>query len=295
MSMFNRYRKEIIFVFLSFFFLSPSFALAENKVVINEFLAHPSGENKEWVEFYNPDKIDISGYYLDDDVSFTDDIGSPKKSLAGLTASNSAFPYLELINAFFNNPGDHVVLFDSSGKMIDQYEYNHDPGIDILLGRSPDGTGEFQVLASSTLGQPNSSPQPTPASTPTNTPIPPTPTKTPAPTPTPKTPTPTKTPTPKPTSTSTPTEKFSSISPKITGRTYPTDILGLSTNSAVASVSGAAADPSSGKPKPKTLVKSSTDSKFPLLMVSIIIAVVLIGCAILTFIIKKKKNKDPTS
>jgi hypothetical protein len=285
-------RNKLIFLFLiiivsSFF---PSIAHAENKVVINEFLAHPETGSKEWVEFYNPDKIDLSSFYFDDDNSFTDDTGnSDKKSLNSLIASNSAYPYIEL-NSFLNNGGDHVVLFDSTGSIIDQYEYAHDPGIDISIGRSPDATGEFQILASATQGQPNSVPQPTPTDvptstpTPSNTPIPPTPTKTPTPTLTQKTQTPTKTPTPKPTITPSPTPKPGSVSPKITVRLGPTSVLGQSTNSATIK-------PTSPKPKPKILVQSASDTKFPFLIVSITGSILFIACAILIFL-KIRKSKE---
>lgn len=294
----KRKGNQFIIVFLSLFFIFPPIARAENHVVINEFLAHPSSGNNEWVEFYNPDKIDLSGYYLDDDTSFSDDIGSsPKKNLSSLSASNSAYPYLELNNAFLNNPGDNVVLFDSTGNIIDQYTYNKDPGENNIFGRSPDGIGEFQVLASATQGQPNSNPQPTPTQTPTNTPIPPTPTRTPTPTktptpsPTPKIPTPTQTPTPiksvptsKPTKTISPTTKIT-IKPsgKITGKLFPTSVLGTSTNSAKIK-------PSISKSKPRTLVQSASDTKSPSLIIPIAGAILFIACAIL-IALKIKKSK----
>jgi outer membrane biosynthesis protein TonB len=110
-----------------------------------------------------------------------------------------------------NNSGDFVVLFSPEGVIVDQYQYNQDPGVDISIGRSPDKTGDFKLLQSLTKGDANSDPIPTPTPTPTPQPTAtptPGPTSTPAPaptsTPTP-TPKPTATPTPKPTSTPAPT------------------------------------------------------------------------------------------
>ena len=62
-----------------FIFLPQSFA--EGSVTINEFLANPNSGNKEWVEFYNPDNVDLSEYFVDDDNSFDEnpEYGSSKK------------------------------------------------------------------------------------------------------------------------------------------------------------------------------------------------------------------------
>lgn len=216
------------------------------------------------------------------------------------------------MSSFLNNSGDYVVLFDSAGNVVDQYQYTSDPGRDIAIGRSPDGTGEFQILDSATKGQPNSSPQSTPTEAPTTTPIPatptytPTPTKTPTSTPTPRTPTPTKTPTPTPspktpTPTKTPTPIKSSptpkpsdtpavkpksglISQKITGKSAPTSILGISTNSATIK-------PSQSKSKPQELVKSSLDMNSPFLIITVAGSILLIACAILIALRIKNKKK----
>lgn len=191
----------ILYILLPISF--PSHAQASTNPVINEFLAHPKTGDKEWIELYNPDKTDLSNLFIDDDTSFNDDAGSgSKKPLADLLASDSAYPYVEL-SSFLNNSGDSVVIFDSSGNIIDQTEYTDDPGTDISIGRYPDKTGTFVILAQSTKGSANSQPQPTPTTKPTNTPTP---------TPTPKTTTPTKTPTPIKTSTTTSTTNLKDTS-----------------------------------------------------------------------------------
>ncbi len=123
-------------------------------IVINEFLPNPSDTNKEWVEFYNPDRVEMGSYWLDDDPSFTDDAGSGKiKSLFSLNTANPIYPYLEF-NSFLNNGGDWVVLFSPEGTIIDQYHYISSDK-DRSWGRSPDGVGLFTVLASTTKGAPN--------------------------------------------------------------------------------------------------------------------------------------------
>lgn len=163
----------ILFLNLVFFVILPPKTFSAVNPTINEFLAHPSSGNKEWVEFYNPDQLDLSSYFLDDDTGFSSDTGSSsKKSLATVNSDNPLFPNFEM-SSFLNNGGDHVVLFSPEGEIIDQYQYTDDPGVDTSIGRFPDGSGEFNSLTSSTKGFSNSSPFiPTSTPIPTNTPVP---------------------------------------------------------------------------------------------------------------------------
>lgn len=184
----------IFFAFLFFLhFANP--ALAVN-VVINEFVVDGS---PEWVELYNASSSAdyLKEYFIDDDESFNSDVGSSgKKSLVILNTSNPSYPYLDLSSWIFNNTGsDFVVLFDKDGNVVDSYSYEENPGNNISIGRSPDGSGDFFTLTAVTKGSANSSPVATPTPTPT-------PTPTTAPT---STPTPTNTPTPTPASASSPT------------------------------------------------------------------------------------------
>jgi hypothetical protein len=143
-------------------FLSTTPVYSQSNLKINEILAHPSTGNKEWAEFYNPENIDLSTYHLDDDTDFDSDAGSSsKKILSTYNNTNSSYPFFEL-SSFFNNGGDHVVLFDNSGQVVDQYEYVEDPGADTSLGRNPDGSGSFLALQNPTQGSPNSPPAPSP-------------------------------------------------------------------------------------------------------------------------------------
>jgi len=164
-------RKIIFFLFFLLYLFSSVQIFASDSLVINEFLPHPSSGNKEWIEFYNPDNIDLSNYFIDDDLDFNSDAGSSsKKSLATINNTSSLYPYFE-ISSFLNNSGDFVVLFSPTGEIIDQYQYTEDPGIDVSIGRFPDGKGEFTVLSLSTKGVSNS-PPPTASPLPTDTPRP---------------------------------------------------------------------------------------------------------------------------
>lgn len=165
--------KIIVFIVLCLLLTPQRLVCAQSGIFINEFLAHPSTGNKEWVEFYNPNNVDISNYYLDDDTDFTSDSGSSsKKTLSALNVSDTIYPYLEF-DSFLNNSGDYVVLFAPDGTIIDQYNYTKDPEIDVTIGRLPDGGDKYGTLAQTTKGaangQPKEDPIPTPDPTPAQT------------------------------------------------------------------------------------------------------------------------------
>ena len=148
------------------FVLSAKSAYADLELKINEFSAHPSSGTKEWIEFYNPNNVDLSSYFFDDDIDFNSDIGSSaKKSLSSLDNSTSPYPTFEF-GSFLNNDGDYVVLFAPDGTIIDQYQYTKDPEADVSIGRSPDGLDAFTILSSATKGSQNSNPQPSPSASP---------------------------------------------------------------------------------------------------------------------------------
>jgi hypothetical protein len=196
-----------LIIFFCFTFTCEVFA----QVVINEFVPDSI---TEWIELYNASSSAdyIKNYYLDDDADFENDIGSKKKLLTSLNTINPTFPYIET-SSFLNNSGDWVVLFDQDGNILDQFQYTSNPGKDVSMGRYPDNSGNFSILAYSTKADGNAVPPtptptevPQPTQTPTLTPTPtPTSTFTPIPTKT-STPTPTKTPTPTPTKKPDPTE-----------------------------------------------------------------------------------------
>ena len=164
-----------VFVLVLCLFFSPS-AHADSKTVINEFLAHPSSGDKEWVELYVPEGVDVTNYWIDDDTDFTSDTGSSsKKQITSIVqGSDSRHVVFELSSSIFNNSGDTVALFASDGTLVDHYDYASDPGTDVAIGRTPDATGDFQVLSFATRGSPNSNPKPpdTPTPAPTDKPTP---------------------------------------------------------------------------------------------------------------------------
>lgn len=257
--------KYIFYLLIILFLLFPKNIFAQ--VVINEFVV--DGDD-EWVELYNAsDSAEyLKNYYIDDDDNFTSDSGnSGKKSLSSLNITNINFPYLDLSSSIFNNtPPDSVVLFDNLGNILDSYSYNINPGKEISIGRSPDRTGDFVVLISTTKGSVNSQKAPTPSPTATATPTPTT-----IASPTPK-PTPTKTPSPKPTPTLTSTP-IVTIKPQQTIE----PLIVLNTKTPIGKVAGA-----------------STTKKSPILAIILIISgISFLGYGgYLLYNMKNAKNKE---
>ncbi len=296
-----RFCQTIIFSFaiLILGIVYPRHAFAETKVIINELLPHPPSGSKEWVELYNPDGADISGYWLDDDSNFSEDTGnSDKKNLSELS-SISGHPYdVFEVSSMFNNDGDSVVLFAPDGAILDQFTYTKDPE-SYAIGRSPDVMGNFVVLASSSKGSANSDPLPTatitpsPTLKPTATPKVPTPSNSPTPI---KTPTPTKISTNTGKTTADDTDSITKTSDdefeEIDLSGVPTAILGIGTKAAEKKASSVTAK---SKKNTKPLVKDFSDSEkqgFPFHIVFLSLGgVLLIGCAILIFI-KKKRMRE---
>lgn len=179
-----------IFTFLFIFFfmqLSPAFAV---EIVINEFMPHLSSGD-DWIELFNAGSqaVTVDNWAIVDTTSTV-------ITLSG-TIEGNGFKVLEVSNRL-NNGGDTIRLKDQTGTEVDTYLYNADPGIDISIGRQPDGGTAWVNFASATKGTSNKTATAAPTSTPTSAPTP-TPSKTPTPTKTPtpiKTPTPTRTPTP---------------------------------------------------------------------------------------------------
>lgn len=292
-----KYSYYCLVLFSVYALLSPKDSFASN-LKINEVVIHPSSGNKEWVEFYNPDKIDISSYWIDDDTDFTNDSGnSSKKSLQGIQGSDTQYPYFE-VSSMFNNDGDHVVLFGSDGAIVDQYEYSKDPGSDISIGRSPDGSGEFTVLATATKGSanslplPSSTPSPLPSPTPTHTP-------TPSPKPTPIKSGPTLTPKPITQSSS---NSSTSIAKTIIASAYqPTIVLQISSNISPSidmnatdeAVLGTSTSATQTVIKEKTIVEGTKTQQNDIFLMSIPFiggALLLASCGILIY--RKRKNTN---
>lgn len=218
-------KKILALIFLLLLFFPSKVYAVSDHIVINEFMPHPSPD-PDWVELYNPTNsdIDISGWVIAD--SSTNKITIPSSTV--LNAKQ--FIYYTFSNKL-NNDGDTVRLKESEGSTtsIDEKQYLADPGINISIGRLPDGQDNWVTFNTSTPGSTNnpSSPTPVPTIVPTETPtITPTVTPTAAPTlePTPTaTPLPTEIPSPSPTIVIIPTPTILP-SPSVSNSPSPTPI-----------------------------------------------------------------------
>ncbi len=298
---------------ISLFLLFTCHSFVYAKLYVNEFSSFTSDD--DWIELHNtePNSILLENYCIQDD-------SSTNKLLLEGTIATGEFILFNWTNKL-NKSDDVIKLFfncDESQPPIDQVTYGKSekdvvaPSEGQTAGRKTDGGEEWTIFAEASAGKPNTTPlAPTETPIPTNTLAPtrtPTPTKTPTPTPTPKTPIPTKvpahtkTPTPiklvstfRPTITILPSPKINTISitksktikttVKPTRKSLPTAILGISSKSAKLNLSPQ-------KNKSKSLTKSGTDTKSPIIIFSISIAILLISCAILFFIKRKKLNQE---
>ena len=95
-------------------------------MVINELVSDPADNEVEWIELYNKTsrEIDLTGWWLEDG-------SSAKTKLEGLinVSGSNRYKIVEKPNGNLNNNGDLIVLYDGSGKIIDQMSYgNWDDG-----------------------------------------------------------------------------------------------------------------------------------------------------------------------
>jgi len=138
---------------------------ADANIVINEMLANPAsdwnrngevgGMDDEFVELFNAgqDPIDLSGYVMKDTVfrstpgEYTIPNGTivkPGGFLAIFVSSSGVFQ---------GNDGDCIKLFDPSGKLVDEKEYNSTTP-DVSFARIPDG-GKWENSTTPTPGEAN--------------------------------------------------------------------------------------------------------------------------------------------
>lgn len=150
--------------FLTVFFLSAChFPILAASVVINEVLPHPFSDN-DWVELYKTvnEEVNIGGWQLEDSTGVFETFPEDKK-----VASSSSFLLVYKYKRL-NNGGDLIRLKDKDGTVLDEKTYNQDPGVDISLGRYPDGANSWGVLTVSSPNDSNSNFAPIPTSIPTN-------------------------------------------------------------------------------------------------------------------------------
>ena len=89
-------------------------------VVINELVSDPADNEVEWIELFNAKskEIDLSGWHIEDG-------SKAKTNLSGSLGISGAGRYkiIEKPAGSLNNAGDIIVLYDGSGKIIDQIAY----------------------------------------------------------------------------------------------------------------------------------------------------------------------------
>ncbi len=167
------FTKFLLSVFASLFLVFSSGSNVYAKIVINEVLNNPSGEENgaEWVELFNTGDSPVTLYGC---TLFLDDTAVYQKIAFG---ENDFIDKFEVINAWddswLSNSGDTVKIECGSDSDIVAYGDEQgsvvgNPADSISFGRNPDGIGSFSILANVTLGEANSAP-PTPTPNPTNT------------------------------------------------------------------------------------------------------------------------------
>jgi hypothetical protein len=134
-------------------------------IVINEMLANPAsdwnengdigGMDDEFVELFNSGKesVDVSGYVIKDTV-FRSTQGEYKIP-NGTTIKPGEFLtiFVSSSSVFQGNDGDCIKLFDSSGNLVDQKEYEATTA-DVSFARISDG-GKWQNSTAPTPGKSN--------------------------------------------------------------------------------------------------------------------------------------------
>ena len=122
----------------------PAMVSAQSDVKINEIMYNPSTEqgsdaNMEWIELYNKDTeaINISGWTIDNN-PISDNVMQPGDYVV-LARNKTAFdayygalpcPVIDVTLGLKNDPGDTIVLGDSTGAEIDNVTYNASLGAD---------------------------------------------------------------------------------------------------------------------------------------------------------------------
>ncbi len=139
--------------------------LAGANVLINEMLPNPikdwngngdiSGMDDEFIELYNSgnETADISGYVLKDAIyrSTPGEYVIPN----GTTIEPGKFflIFVSKSSVFQGNDGDTISLYDASGSLVDEKEYENTTE-DVSVARIPDG-GAWGNSSVPTPGEPN--------------------------------------------------------------------------------------------------------------------------------------------
>lgn len=127
-------------------------------IVINEFMANPSGSDSgnEWVELYNKedDAVNISGWKIYDLVGLRATITS------GTIIHAKGYYLISGISNLNNSGAEKIELQDQAAQIIDLINYNGATSGE-SEGRFPDGSSSFHKFSNPTPGAPNYLGQPT--------------------------------------------------------------------------------------------------------------------------------------
>ncbi|MEI6596856.1 MAG: lamin tail domain-containing protein [bacterium] len=89
-------------------------------VLINEFVSDPADNEVEWIEIFNKvnKEIDLTGWWIEEG-------SKAKTNLEGIigVSGSGRYKIIEKPPGSLNNAGDIIILYDSSGKIIDQVVY----------------------------------------------------------------------------------------------------------------------------------------------------------------------------
>lgn len=125
----------------------------ELNLVINEFMPHPTTDDKEWVEIYNPTNqpISLAGWALDEQNQ------NPKTldSLGSVPALGFVV-YENPTTGWLNDGGEKLdlLLLNPQTQIIDSHTYSNS-SLGVSIGRQPNGTGDFKNCTQPSKGATN--------------------------------------------------------------------------------------------------------------------------------------------
>lgn len=163
---------------------TPTMYVNPQNIYISEVMVNPVSGEKEWIEIYNDNDIEVTlfDWFIDDE----ENAGSSMKSIS-LSIPPKGYVSVDLTSSVFNNTQDSVRLLNSEKLLVDSFEYAETEQ-NKTYGRTSFSADEFclQEPSKNEANNPCINPTAPPTLTPTRTPAPsrtPTPTKTPAPLP----------------------------------------------------------------------------------------------------------------
>ncbi|MEZ4800388.1 MAG: chitobiase/beta-hexosaminidase C-terminal domain-containing protein [Flavobacteriales bacterium] len=156
--------RRLLFFISALFFIESAYS----QVVVNEFCVANytdyaiSGENEDWIEFYNPTgaPIDIGGYWLSDNITNPQKFAIP----AGTSVPANGYRLILMSGTFEFNPGylgqintnfkvtqtagEQIVFSNPAGVVLESFDFstlspnqaNHS------YGRSSDGANDFVIF-----------------------------------------------------------------------------------------------------------------------------------------------------